>query len=58
LLVFIVSALVIVPLLVDYAEVGDISATRSSTRSIATVRYAQRDTKVLFGVLLWGVRLQ
>jgi hypothetical protein len=48
------SPLIIVLLLVDYAEVGDISAARSSTRSIATVQQSQRDTEVLFGVLLRG----
>ena len=37
--VFIFSSLVIVSLLSDYAEVGDIYATRSCTRSIVAARY-------------------
>jgi hypothetical protein len=43
--------LVIVLLLLDSAEVGDIGTPRSCTRSIATARYAPIDTKVLFKVL-------
>src|SRR4051794_39630701 len=51
LLVVSAVALVIVLLLLGSAEVGDIGAPRSCTRSIATARYARIDTKVLFGVL-------
>jgi hypothetical protein len=49
------SSLILVFLLVDCAEVGDIRAVHSSTRSIATARYAAIDTEVLFGVLFGGV---